>query len=149
MMLVTPFIVKQNLFRQHRDWYFHVPGRPRQVGRNQMVLDLSRRDVRDHLFRVIGDILHRFNIRISVCLLFNSFVVCFSANVEYLKWDMNRPLTEVFSLAVANQVGCEGFTWQAETRHRYVLGLYELQHRIVSTFPHILLENCASGGKNS
>ena len=69
-----------------------------------------------------------------------------SANIEYIKWDMNRPLTEVFSLAVTDQFGCEGFTWQAETSHRYVLGLYELQHRIVTTFPHILLENCASGG---
>lgn len=47
----------QNLFKLHRDWYFHVPGRPRQVGRNQMVLDLSRKDVRDYLFVTIGDIL--------------------------------------------------------------------------------------------
>jgi len=70
----------------------------------------------------------------------------FSANIEYIKWDMNRPLTEVYSLAVVNQYGNEGFIWQAETRHRYVLGLYELQNRIMSAFPHILLENCASGG---
>ncbi len=49
----------QNLFKLHRDWYFHVPGRPRQVGRNQMVLDLSRKDVRDYLFVTIGDILCR------------------------------------------------------------------------------------------
>jgi alpha-galactosidase len=49
----------QDLFRRHRDWYFHVPGRPRQVGRNQMVLDLSRKEVRDYLFGVISDLLSR------------------------------------------------------------------------------------------
>lgn len=60
-----------------------------------------------------------------------------SANIEYLKWDMNRPLTEVYSASGA---------WQSEISHRYVLGLYELQRRITEAFPHVLLENCASGG---
>jgi alpha-galactosidase len=61
--------------------------------------------------------------------------------VEYIKWDMNRPLTEVYSVVAGSDE-----VWQAEVAHRYVLGLYEMQERLVKTFPHILLENCASGG---
>lgn len=110
------------LFTSHPDWYLHVPNRPRQLGRNQMVLDLSRQDVRDYIFQTISSVLH-------------------SANIEYVKWDMNRPLTEVYSLAA----GCEE-VWQSEISHRYVLGLYDLQRRFIEEFPHILLENCASGG---
>ena len=94
-----------------------------------------------------------------------------SANIEYLKWDMNRPLTEVFSqrqnalpTPVVIPLPCDsqldGRTiayepraaavatpvWQSETSHRFVLGLYELQARITAAFPHVLLENCSSGG---
>lgn len=65
----------------------------------------------------------------------------YSANIEYLKWDMNRPLTEVYSGATG-----ETGAWQSEISHRYVLGLYELQKRITEAFPHVLVENCASGG---
>jgi alpha-galactosidase len=64
-----------------------------------------------------------------------------SANVEYVKWDMNRPLTEVYSAAAEM-----GEVWQAEISHRYMLGVYELQQRLTTQFPHVLLENCASGG---
>ena len=64
-----------------------------------------------------------------------------SANIEYIKWDMNRPLTEVYSVAAGS-----GEVWQAEISHRYILGVYELQNRLVTNFPQILLENCASGG---
>ena len=133
----------------HPDWYLHVPGRPRQIGRNQYVLDLSRKAVRDYLYDILSAVLS-------------------SANIEYIKWDCNRPLTEVYSqrandytnvststvnnstliqgqLSGQNQV--EPTIWQSETSHRYVLGLYELQDRITQAFPHILLENCSSGGK--
>ena len=85
-----------------------------------------------------------------------------SANIEYIKWDMNRPLTEVYSqrsndIAVTpSQVGDLTSTfeetnvvWQSESSHRYVLGLYELQDRITKAFPYILLENCSSGGQLS
>ena len=65
-----------------------------------------------------------------------------SANVEYVKWDMNRPLTEVYSAATEM-----GEVWQAEVSHRYMLGVYDLQQHITSAFPHVLLENCASGGR--
>jgi alpha-galactosidase len=62
--------------------------------------------------------------------------------VEYVKWDMNRPLTEVYSAAAEM-----GEVWQAEISHRYMLGVYELQQRLTTNFPHVLLENCASGGR--
>lgn len=60
-----------------------------------------------------------------------------------MKWDMNRPLTEVFSLKMA-RAGED--VWQSETCHRYILGLYNLQERLTTAFPDLLLENCASGG---
>eukprot|EP00981_Chlorochromonas_danica_P002005 scaffold413_cov176-Ochromonas_danica.AAC.1 len=110
------------LYAAHPDWYLHVPGRPRQLGRNQMVLDISRQDVRDYLFNSLQAVLN-------------------SANIEYIKWDMNRPLTEVYSADSSNPQ-----IWQTETSHYYVLGLYDLQNRIAKAFPHILFENCASGG---
>lgn len=76
-------------------------------------------------------------------LFYNTTILSnISANVEYVKWDMNRPLTEVYSAAPDM-----GDTWQAEISHRYVLGVYDLQYRITKAFPHVLLENCASGGK--
>lgn len=110
------------LFTAHPDWAFHVPGRPRQIGRNQMVLDLSREDVRDYIYTSLAAVLS-------------------NANIEYVKWDMNRPLTEVYSILAATS--CEV---QAGLAHRYVLGVYNLQQRITAAFPHILFENCASGG---
>ena len=113
------------LFASHPDWYFHVPGRPRQMGRNQMVLDLSRQDVRDYIYNAIASVLN-------------------SGNVEYIKWDMNRPLTEVYSMAAGS-----GEVWQAEISHRYVLGVYEVQNKLVKNFPNLLFENCASGGNYS
>jgi alpha-galactosidase len=107
-----------------------------------MVLDLSREDVRGYIFHAISSILSRCNINPSR-LDRNEFIYCLfhSANIEYVKWDMNRPLTEVYSVAAGN-----GEVSQAEISHRYVLGMYELQDRLVKAFPHILLENCASGG---
>ena len=89
------------------------------MGRSQLVLDITRPEVRDYIVSSISEVLA-------------------SANIEYIKWDMNRPLTEVFTQA--------GGAWQGETWHRYVLGVYDLQRRITTAFPHILLENCASGG---
>ena len=118
---IEPEMVSEEsaLYQAHPEWSLHVPGRPHQLGRNQMVLDLSRADVRDHIFNQIHHLLS-------------------SANIEYVKWDMNRPLTEVFSL--------QQNAWQSEISHRFVLGVYELQQRMVEAFPHVLLENCASGG---
>jgi alpha-galactosidase len=87
-----------------------------------MVLDFSRSEVRDYIFDQLTEVLS-------------------SANVEYVKWDMNRPLTEVFSTREL-KTGSS----QSETSHRYMLGVYEFMDRLVTKFPNLLLENCASGG---
>lgn len=75
----------------------------------------------------------------------------YSANIEYIKWDMNRPLTEVYSQRSEEYpFGVLGpVVWQSESSHRYVQGLYQLQDRLSKAFPHVLIENCASGGKQN
>jgi len=97
-----------------------VPGRPRTESRSQLVLDLARPDVVDHLYGVIAATLA-------------------SAPISYVKWDMNRYITEPFSLSL-------GPDRQGEFSHRYVLGLYELYGRLTAAFPEVLFESCASGG---
>ncbi len=120
---------QSELAKLHPDWYLQVPGRPRQIGRHQFVLDLSREEIREYLFQSLANVLR-------------------SANIEYIKWDMNRPLTEVYSFRERLGYDSSLQVWQSETCHRYVLGVYELQHRIVTEFPYILFENCASGGND-
>jgi alpha-galactosidase len=109
-----------DLYRQHPDWILQTPGRSRTLSRNQHTLDLGRRDVRDYLYGKIAAILH-------------------AANVSYIKWDMNRPMTEIWS-------GLLPAERQGETAHRYMLGLYQLLEKLVGEFPEILFESCASGG---
>ncbi len=115
---------ESSLYRDHPEWVLSVPGRPIQLGRNQMVLDFSRAAVVDHVFQVLSNLLN-------------------SCNIEYVKWDMNRPLTEVHShRAMEGGPPVE----QSETGHRFVLGLYALLRRLTAAFPHILFETCSSGG---
>ncbi|MDR0558346.1 MAG: alpha-galactosidase [Treponema sp.] len=111
---------KSRLFEQHPDWAIGVPGRPRSEQRNQYALDMSRREIVDYIFTVISDIIA-------------------SAPISYIKWDMNRSITEPFSLALAPD--CQG-----EFFHRYILGVYDLYERLTRAFPHILFESCAGGG---
>lgn len=119
---------ESELNKKHPEWWLSEPGRRSQVSRNQMVLDLSRREVQDYLFDAISLVLRE-------------------ANISYVKWDFNRPLTDVFSCATYNgDASNPRPIFQSETAHRYVLGLYRLQARVLEAFPHILLENCASGG---
>ena len=108
------------LYRAHPDWCLHVPGRGASEGRNQLVLDMSRPEVVDYLFGVITGILD-------------------SANIEYIKWDANRHLTEVGSAAVPPER-------QKEIAHRYVLGMYELHERLLKRYPKLLIEGCSGGG---
>lgn len=108
------------LYREHPDWAFAVPGRKPALSRNQYVLDISRREVRDYIMEQVFAVLH-------------------SANVEYVKWDMNRPLTDLASAALPADR-------QGEIYHRYVLGVYEMQQRLITEFPNLLLENCSGGG---
>lgn len=108
------------LFRTHSDWAIGVKGRPRTLSRDQYVLDYSRKDVREHVYSMLKDILD-------------------SANIEYIKWDMNRQITEAASYALPTER-------QREIWHRYMLGVYELMDRLTEEYPHILLENCSGGG---
>ena len=119
---VEPEMVSEDsdLFRAHPDWALTVPGRKPTVGRDQLVLDLSRRDVVDYLYRTLADLLGRYHI-------------------EYIKWDMNRHLTDLYSHALP--AGRQG-----EVSHRYVLGLYDLLERLTTAFPHVLFEGCSGGG---
>ncbi len=108
------------LYERHPDWCLHIEGREKSLARKQYVLDMTRKEVRDYLFDTMSEILS-------------------SANIEYVKWDFNRNLTEVGSLSLPPYRRQEIF-------HRYVLGLYELLERLTTAFPHVLLEGCSSGG---
>ena len=109
-----------DLYRAHPDWCLQVEGRPLCTSRNQYVLDLSRTDVQDYLFECMDNILK-------------------NAQIEYVKWDFNRYLTEAGSCLLAPER-------QKEIFHRYVLGLYALLDRLMTAYPDLLLEGCASGG---
>ncbi|MCR5291555.1 MAG: alpha-galactosidase [Eubacterium sp.] len=106
-----------DLYRAHPDWALKIAGREPSQARNQYVLDITRKEVREYIYESIASILR-------------------DSNIKYLKWDMNRPLTDVGSKV----------TRSGEIYHRYVLGLYELMERLVTEFPDLLLENCSSGG---
>lgn len=108
------------LYRAHPDWCLHVPGRRRTEARSQLVLDFSRRDVREYVTESIGAILA-------------------SSPIDYVKWDMNRNMTEIGSALLPPER-------QRETAHRYMLGLYEVLERLTSRFPRILFESCSGGG---
>ncbi|MFB5165821.1 alpha-galactosidase [Parageobacillus toebii] len=112
--------VDSELYRKHPDWCLHVPNRPRSEGRNQLVLDYSRKEVCDYIIQAISDVLA-------------------SAPISYVKWDMNRHMTEIGSAALPTER-------QRETVHRYMLGLYRVMEEITSRFPHILFESCSGGG---
>ncbi|SET88121.1 alpha-galactosidase [Paenibacillus sp. NFR01] len=108
------------LYRKHPDWCIHVPGRRRTEARWQLVLDYTRREVRDYIYDAMAAIFK-------------------AVPINYVKWDMNRYLTEIGSAELPAER-------QGETAHRYVLGLYELLERITGDFPQILFESCSSGG---
>ena len=109
-----------DLYRAHPDWAIHIDGRAATQSRCQYVLDLSRKEVRDYVYDQVSAILH-------------------SANIRYVKWDMNRQLSDLGSSYLSAD-------HKEELFHRYVLGVYELQERLVTEFPNLLLENCSGGG---
>ncbi|KAK8880420.1 hypothetical protein M9Y10_003092 [Tritrichomonas musculus] len=109
-----------DLFRAHPDWRISTPDRRISQGRNQYVLDFSRKEVVDNIYEQMSTLLA-------------------DSKVSYIKWDMNRSMTEVFSAGFpADQ--------QGEIFHRYILGVYNLYERLIQKFPHILFESCSSGG---
>ncbi len=111
---------ESELYKAHPDWAFSVPGREPGLARNQLVLDIAREEVADYIFEKVAKVLR-------------------SANIEYVKWDMNRPLADIASSALPKER-------QGEIFHRYVLGVYRMQERLITEFPNLLLENCSGGG---
>ncbi len=109
-----------DLYRAHPDWILETPGRSASHGRNQYVLDFSRKEVVDCIYGMMAKILEE-------------------AKVSYIKWDMNRSITECYSRALPADR-------QGEVFHRYILGVYDLYERLTSRFPQVLFESCASGG---
>lgn len=109
-----------DLYRAHPDWAIAVPGRTPIPSRNQYVLDFSRRDVLDYIKNLMHDVIA-------------------NSGASYIKWDMNRPLTENWSYALPADR-------QGELQHRYVLGVYELAKYLTESFPDVLFEGCSGGG---
>lgn len=109
-----------NLYREHPDWILETPNRLSAQGRHQYVLDYSNDDVVEHIFNQLYE---TFN----------------NANISYIKWDMNRSLSEVYS----NHFPAEQ---QGEIYHRYILGVYKLYEKMIEAFPDVLFESCSSGG---
>ena len=109
-----------DLFRAHPDWIVHVPGREPSIARHQYVIDFSRQDVRDNIFAQMSSVLDNYEI-------------------DYVKWDFNRNLTEAGSaLLDAAHAG--------EFYHRYMLGLYDFLEKFTKKYPNLLLESCSGGG---
>ena len=117
-----PEMVNPNsdLFRAHPDWALQVKGRTSTLFRNQLTLDLSRQEVCEYVIDAVTNVLNK-------------------ANIEYVKWDMNRYMTEAGSLELPAER-------QGEVMHRYMLGLYYILETLTQRFPNVLFEGCASGG---
>lgn len=109
-----------DLYRAHPDWCLHVDGRDRTEARHQLILDLSREDVQQYVIDAVSKVLS-------------------SANIEYVKWDMNRNMSEYGSALLKPER-------MKEVQHRYILGLYHVLETVTSRFPYVLFESCASGG---
>ncbi|MBQ4075162.1 MAG: alpha-galactosidase [Clostridia bacterium] len=109
-----------DLYRAHPDWCLHVEGRDRTPARNQLILDMSRKDVQDYVIGAICGVLR-------------------DGPISYVKWDMNRNMAEGFSPLLPPER-------RMETQHRYMLGLYRVLEEITSSFPHVLFESCSGGG---
>ncbi|MGN0350096.1 MAG: alpha-galactosidase [Roseburia sp.] len=112
--------VDSNLYREHPEWVLDIPERPHSEGRNQRILDLTRIEVQDFIID-------------SMTKVFSS------ANIAYVKWDMNRTFTDYYSKNLPAD-------HQGEVAHRYVMGLYRTMKVLTERFPHILFEGCSAGG---
>ena len=119
---IEPEMVSEdsNLYREHPDWVLRIPQRNMTRSRHQLNLDITRKEVRDYVMEQI-------------------FAVLDSCGADYVKWDMNRSVANVYSSALPPER-------QGEVFHRYVLGVYEMMERLVSRYPDLLFENCCGGG---
>lgn len=109
-----------DLYRAHPDWCLHVDGRDRTEARNQLILDMGRKEVQDYIIDIVSSVLR-------------------SAPISYVKWDMNRNMSEGFSCVLPAKQ-------RMESQHRYMLGLYRVMEEITSAFPEVLFESCSGGG---
>ncbi len=109
-----------DLYRSHPDWVLRIPNRSYSLSRHQLVLDMGRDEVVENIFQQMKNILSR-------------------ANIEYIKWDANRIITECCSGALPPER-------QGEAAHRFVLGVYKLHARLLQEFPDLLIEGCSGGG---
>ena len=117
---IEPEMVSEDsdLYRKHPDWALTVPGRKPVRSRNQLVLDFSRKEVVDEIYEQICKVLDQ-------------------GNIEYVKWDMNRSLMDIYSATTKDQ---------GRVLHDYVLGLYDFLERLVQRYPNLLIEGCSGGG---
>lgn len=117
---VEPEMVNEDsdLYRKHPDWAFAVPGKKPVRSRNQLVLDFSRKEVVDYIYDSITKVIE-------------------SGNIEYIKWDMNRSIANVYS---------SEDKYQGNVYYDYVLGLYDFLERLNKNYPDILIEGCSGGG---
>lgn len=111
---------ESELFKLHPDWHIHVKDYPTTLGRNQLILDFSRPEIVEAVYQQMIRILD-------------------NVTIDYIKWDMNRNMTEIGSTTARP-------SRQMETAHRYILGLYDLLERLTNRYPDILFENCSGGG---
>lgn len=117
---IEPEMISENsdLYRAHPDWAMQIPGRNPVRSRDQLVLDFSRKDVREYIYKKICAVLDQ-------------------GKVDYIKWDMNRSLTDIYSHAVKEQ---------GRVMYDYVLGVYDFLENLVQNYPDILIEGCCGGG---
>ena len=116
---IEPEMVSEDssLYREHPDWALQTPGRKPVRGRNQLVLDFTRKDVRDAVFKAICGVLDQ-------------------GNIEYIKWDMNRSISDVYSMQDK----------QGKVAYDYVLGVYDFLEKLIKRYPDMLIEGCSGGG---
>ena len=117
---IEPEMVNEDsdLYRAHPDWAIQIPGRKPVKGRNQLLLDFSRKEVVDAVYEQMCQVLDQ-------------------GNIEYVKWDMNRSMAEVYSMTAEEQ---------GSVQYDYMLGLYDFLERIISRYPDLLIEGCSGGG---
>ena len=112
--------VNSRLYEAHPEWVMEIPGKPHSEGRNERVLDLANPEVQDFIIEKMTEVFS-------------------SANIAYVKWDMNRTMTDCYSQYLSAEQ-------QGEVTHRYMIGLYRCMKTLTERFPHILFEGCAAGG---
>ncbi|MBQ8626461.1 MAG: alpha-galactosidase [Agathobacter sp.] len=112
--------VKSRLYDMHPDWVMQIPNKPHSEGRNQRILDLTKKEVQDYIIETMSQVFA-------------------AADISYVKWDMNRTFTDYFSDSLPAEK-------QGEVAHRYVVGLYSCMKELTKRFPDILFEGCSAGG---